>query len=1336
MATLRNVAFRLPILLVLLSSLPVKPATTSGLQSQDVQFSSQGENTVVITFLPRVVSESNDTTQGVVYTKMRLQGCHESAEPGQPVLPYRTLFLALPPGGRITWQIVQREFKDINECRIAPAMADLHDSVATSAAAFDTTVQIIDGFFPSDVCQTGAPDWLRKMQVAAVHLYPMQYHKTKHILRLYKKLTIQFNIISGSSSLLKSSLSGQKSEAAFDPLLREKILNYDMAQAWRPPAAVVSRSLMNWPAGSWFRIPLAEDGFYKVTYEQLSGLYYDSLSVKPERMGIYYGGGKVRPTGATELQPETRQVTTEFFDANGDGLFGKCDHLLFYGQATSGWSYDPEQRQHSHYTNPFTNQNVYWLYIGAQPRRHMLRQNSIDGFVPHPAKTNQAVGRIFEEREIYNDEKSGYHWWWDRLTGTTEGKYPVPLSWPVENESALLRLRVKGINEVYHNFSFSINNQLLGNAELPYTLERIYSWPVNSILHDGENELKISQRSTGVEKSQIVFDWYELEYHKKLKTENGRLEFWSEKRDQVFEYQINGADASWTVAEVSDPFNVRLMQPRLEDTTLVFQDSSLATSGGRHYLLVGQDQIRTVSQPQPIGNTFPNLGNPERGADYVIITAPEFKGRALDQLADHRRDGRFWPHQGQPQVEIVTTTEIYDEFSGGLIDPTALRNFLRYAYYHWRVAPSYVLLVGDACFDIKNNNGGSPRTFIPAYEEELVASDDWFVCMEDDQITDMYIGRLPVHNQQELATVVQKIITYDTALPAGPWKNSLLMVADDEYSPAYTYEDNVFCRDSEIMAMDSCSSRFDVQKLYLTQYSRNAFGKKPRVKQALLDGINQGQLYINFLGHGNHEVLTHEDILNSPDDMGSLLNGNRLPLFFAGTCAVGQFDYDRKNSMAEELILRENGGCFAVIASTRWNAHSITSAINQDFYRALFAENGTQPSLGQALAAAKLNSRYPEHRQLLVLFGDPAQRLAVPQLEIQCRTLPDTLSLTKNVFIKGTINQGRQTASDFSGSLFVKFYENTISQAEMGYTIKTNGAVLHTDTLRIERGVIDSHIQLNRTSTLGGHSGKMVAYAWEDQPTSVLPGRDGSGFINNLLIKPDTLTAEFERDQTGPNIAIKVNDAPVTALDEITVDPSFHVNFILKDKQSGIYHTNGSDFAITLQLDHSSDSLWDVTSRFQADSGDSKNGTLPFSFENLSVGKHDLSMTVWDNALNKSTAEWTIDVAANEFTLKDLLNYPNPASSQTSFTFLLTRDARVSIKIYTVSGRLIKVFEEYGERGFNQLPQEGWDCRDEDGDALANGVYLYKVTAREHGTEFLASENRTIESAGRLVIMR
>ncbi len=117
----------------------------------------------------------------------------------------------------------------------------------------------------------------------------------------------------------------------------------------------------------------------------------------------------------------------------------------------------------------------------------------------------------------------------------------------------------------------------------------------------------------------------------------------------------------------------------------------------------------------------------------------------------------------------------------------------------------------------------------------------------------------------------------------------------------------------------------------------------------------------------------------------------------------------------------------------------------------------------------------------------------------------------------------------------------------------------------------------------------------------------------------------------------------------------------------------------------------------------------------LTPGEHEISVAASDNSDNRESLQTTFFVS-DEFILANVMNYPNPFSSGTDFTYVLTRSAdQVSIKVYTVAGRLILNLNTLpGQVGFNRY---FWDGRDRAGDRLANGVYLYKIIAQRDGRQ-------------------
>ena len=104
-------------------------------------------------------------------------------------------------------------------------------------------------------------------------------------------------------------------------------------------------------------------------------------------------------------------------------------------------------------------------------------------------------------------------------------------------------------------------------------------------------------------------------------------------------------------------------------------------------------------------------------------------------------------------------------------------------------------------------------------------------------------------------------------------------------------------------------------------------------------------------------------------------------------------------------------------------------------------------------------------------------------------------------------------------------------------------------------------------------------------------------------------------------------------------------------------------------------------------------------------------------------------IVSDEFRLMDVYTYPNPTNSDTYFTFMLTKvPEEIQIKIYTISGRLIReipLTQAELKLNFNKIY---WDCKDEDGDSIANGTYLYKVTLKD--------SEETISETQKLAIVR
>jgi hypothetical protein len=134
---------------------------------------------------------------------------------------------------------------------------------------------------------------------------------------------------------------------------------------------------------------------------------------------------------------------------------------------------------------------------------------------------------------------------------------------------------------------------------------------------------------------------------------------------------------------------------------------------------------------------------------------------------------------------------------------------------------------------------------------------------------------------------------------------------------------------------------------------------------------------------------------------------------------------------------------------------------------------------------------------------------------------------------------------------------------------------------------------------------------------------------------------------------------------------------------------------------------------YSAKLDDYQSGEIRYNFNELEKGEHTLSVTVWD--VNNNSSELMIRFVVQEkqeMSLSHVLNYPNPFTTSTEFYFEHNQacsQLEAQIQIFTVSGKLVKTINQYVHtEGFRS---EGiyWNGRDDFGDQLAKGVYIYRL---------------------------
>jgi hypothetical protein len=315
------------------------------------------------------------------------------------------------------------------------------------------------------------------------------------------------------------------------------------------------------------------------------------------------------------------------------------------------------------------------------------------------------------------------------------------------------------------------------------------------------------------------------------------------------------------------------------------------------------------------------------------------------------------------ETMVVELEDIYDEFSHGISNPQAIKEFLSYAYHNWRGnGPEYVVLAGDGTYDYKDHLGYSGNLVPPILlrtPHGLFASDNYFADIRgNDGVPEIAIGRLPVVTEEELQTLIDKIADYENS--SGGWTSRVMMLADDPD------DGGNFPTDSDILA--NLFPGYTVDKIYLPDYPtvNNA-------RQEILNGFNVGAVLVNYIGHAGITKLATEGMLRS-EDVSSLQNGDKLPVMTAMTCVVGRFALPGYDTLSEELLLKNNGGTVAVWAPTGASLNSLAFILAEEFFKATFQEE--EKIMGKALLRAMANyaaiSSQTYMLHIYTLLGDPA----------------------------------------------------------------------------------------------------------------------------------------------------------------------------------------------------------------------------------------------------------------------------------------------------------------------------------------------------------------------------
>ena len=1257
--------------------------------------------------------------EGIDFDRISINKCVPSDVPGEPQLPVRIVVLGIPLQAEIKVEILEKESSEQTGVNLTSTLeieeSDKNKLEYKVSHRELNKVFMLDRFFPEKIISWEQPIFIRNQRIVRLKIYPIQYNPQRKTIRYHPQLTISVHFLGGRKEPQRI----QKD--LFEKIYQNVLLNYEESKIWRKsekrrgffkPGEVYPFDYSE----NWYKIEIRENGIYKIDRTMLLQAGVPVTEIDPRTFRIFTGGGKILPLNNSNSFSELKEVSI-FVSGEDDEVFDPDDFILFYGWSVNDWDYDSTGEQASFYTNPYTYDHIFWLTFngGTSSKRMEIKDGDLKE--QDPFIFDKFRARVHSEQD---KEHVGYvDWYW---LETDSVRMFVSLPGVVPNDTNLVKVKTTSVGKV----DIWVNQKPAKIIDsLSSSAIRVFS---SSAFHGGMVDTLDFSFSASA-----FLDYYEVEYWRRFECHDRQLFFESPEVGGVVQYEISNLYSShvW-VFDVTDKF-----EPKMFDSVEVdgeyakFQDRVDADFKTRYYLV---DQSRLKKPVKLFLDEGSNLRDVHNQANFLIIAHSDFY--------DLVQSLKSWRSSfNQMEVKTIKVQDIYDEFSGGLFDPLAIRDFLRYAYREWQSeAPAYVLLVGDGNYDYRNNLGTGAKNFIPPFPADPPVSDDGFVWF--DNTLNMIISRAPVRSKSEAEAVVNKIIDYEREPELGVWRNLITLVADDEWAKedGRIVIDGLWkshTSDTETLAKSHIPPSFNISKVYLMEYPFDYKGEKPQTREAIVNSFNSGSLIINYMGHANPDLWAHEGVFKAAEDIPKLKNERKLPLVYMATCRGGFFLSPYTQGMAEELLRAEGKGAVATISAV-WKVQAVPNAeLNYKVYDNLL---GKFLSLGEALFAAKLVTSLEDNDSRYALFGDPVMRLGMPNLEVKLtQVTPDTLSALSLVSIKGEIwERGGDLNTDFNGKAYILGFD---SQRRIVHEIKKEdpayvsydlpGLVIFRGEAWVEDGVFSASFVVPKDISYGGNTARVSVYVFSAKGGSAYGGnenQDGAGAQDSLIILGSDTTVV---DTIGPEIAISFEESPDFMEGDI-ISPGATLHLLISDT-NGINITGELGHGITLVIDQDYQHQLDLTENLQYDLDNFRKGSLSYPLPNLSEGGHVLSIKAWDNANNSSLVSVRVEVRAEtEFELTEVMNYPNPFSKETNFYYRLSSGAeRVKIEIFTLAGRLIKTISNAsGKRGINFSTT--WDAKDQDGDKVANGVYIYKVVAEGR----INGEVRKNEVFGKAVVLR
>ena len=1088
-------------------------------------------------------------------------------------------------------------------------------------------------------------------------------------------------------------------------------------------------------SGAIHKVSFTESGVYKLDYNYLKDLGIDIDNINPKNLAVYTSHGKALAENIIEERFDDLIESPILIKGEEDNVFNSGDYILFYAKGDESWN--TSNNTYNHEKNIYSDINYAFIKVKESQGKRLGTSSSLS--------TTAYTSSIYNSLQRYEEDKvnllaaftatqgTGQLWFGDRYNTVKEYDYTdkFNLTGYVLGEEIEIKLGFAGRNDENTSRVFL---DLDGNT-LDKSLARINDsgsistnryanyalMNTTTTINNPNGKIVVRYPFQGNDVSEGWLDYLQFIIPKTLNFSGDPILISNQESVNYNNTALiltGSPDHIWDVTSLDDIKNAFLDNGQIKYNS--------------------QDKLRlfyafneaTAMTPTKVGVVENQNLHSIDDVELIVIYHPTFEND-IERYVEHRSSF------GNLNVKAININHVYNEFSGGKVDPSAIRDLAKMVYDRTDNF-KYLLLVGDGSFDYKQLTPDIPdHNFIPAYEtkESLdpidgFPTDDFYALLDINEGTnlkgqlDIAVGRFPVKTAEEFTGLVDKLIHYDTHPDTqGDWKLKLGFAADDEDSGRHLTDTEDIANQTKLRYPD-----FNQQKIYFDaflQESTPGGARFPDATKELNNAVFKGLLVLNYLGHGGPKGWAQERVLQV-SDIQSWNNYDNIPLLITATCTFAGYDEPSVESAGEVSLLNERGGAIGLFSTTRAVFASDNKRLVSSVYDTMFTTQGGQlQTLGEILMRGK-NKNVQDTQKInarkFSLLGDPSMRLSVPLLNVETSKVngisvsefSDTLKALEQVTIEGIItDQNNQFVSDYNGIVYPTIFDkestlrtlaNDSNSGEKSFNVIKN--ILFKGAATVTNGMFSFTFVVPKDINYAYGPGRISYYATNPDRVDAKGSNDEfiiGGTSNNII-----------QDNQGPEIQIFMNDESFVYGGITNTDP---VLLIKLEDENGINVAGtsiGHDLSGTLDEDNQGTFI--MNDFYEATVDNFRQGSARYPISGLESGRHSIAVKAWDVLNNSSEARSEFVVIKDgDNLLEHVLNYPNPFTTSTNFQFehdLTSTELDILITIYTISGKVIKTIEATKYATGFRIDDIHWDGTDDFGSDIGKGVYLYKIKAR------------------------